>query len=128
MPTGNAVDFKWYQYTCNDGTTRSVKVNKTWGDDADSALSAFDAADPVIEVSGSREHPRFVQVVDLLTGRTKRLVIGTLAAYNAIDSTFTQTFAEPGLAGAVTYSYAGKIDERRKRVGNIVSKPEPSTA
>lgn len=128
MPTGNAIDYKWYQYEANDARTFSVKVDKTWGDDADSGLAAFDTADPVLPVSGSRSHPRFVVLIDPLTGRTKKKVVGTLTAFNAIDGTFTQVFKEPGLAGDVTYSYKGKIDERIAGPGIIVSRPEPSTA
>jgi hypothetical protein len=128
MPTGNAIDYKWYRYTDNDGRTFAVKQDKTWGDDADSGLAAFNTDDPVLPVSGARNHPRFVVLVDVLTGRTKKKVVGTLAAFAAIDGTFTQVFKEPGLAGDVTYSYYGKVNEHFSRVGPITSKPEPSTA
>lgn len=127
MPTGNAIDFKWYRYVSNDGRNFAVKVDKTWGDDGDSGLAAFNTADPVLEVSGARSRPRKVVLVDLLTGRTIERVVGTVAAFNAITGSFTLDVNEPGLAGVVTYSYKAKRDERIAGPGNIVSKPEPST-
>jgi len=128
MPTGDAVSWKWYQYEDDDGGNWSVRVDKTWGDDADSGLAAFDTADPVLNVSGKRSHPRFVILIDLLTGRTKRKVVGTPAAMAAITGSFTQTFKEPGLAGNVTYSFKAKVKERIQTPGGIYNMPEPSTA
>ena len=127
MPTGNAVDYKWYQYTCDDGTFRSVKVDKTWGDDADSGFGAFDAADPVLYVS-TFEHPRFVMMQDPATGRKKKLYCGTNTATAFTTPGFTQTTNYRGLAGTVTLSAIYTRGEVLRRPKAIINMAEPSTA
>lgn len=126
MPTADAVDYKWYRYTLNDGTFRSVKVDKTWGDDADSGFAAFNKADPVLRCTGS-EHPRYVMMQDPATGRKKRLYCGTKTATAFTDPAFTQTTTYRGLAGAVTLEAIYVRDEIIRRPRAIISAAEPST-
>jgi hypothetical protein len=127
MPSGDAVDYKWFRYTQNDGTFRSVKVDKTWGDDADSGFAAFNVADPVLMVSGT-EHPRYVMMQDPATGRKKKLPCGTKDATAFTDPAFTQTTKYRGLAGAVTLAAIYTRDEIIRRPRAIISAAEPSTA
>ena len=75
MPSGDAVDFKYYKYTDDAAVTWSVIVDKLWGDNADSGFAAFDASDPVMVVSPSLR-PRRIFLQDPVTGRkTSRSMI-----------------------------------------------------
>lgn len=127
MATGNAVDFKYYQYTADDGTTWSVKVDKTWGDNAAAGFGAMDPADPVFPRTG-RYRPRQVRLQDMVSTRTTQRVVGS----NAVDlwtvKGETVTSVVRGAAGTVTLTKIGKIDERIPTGLAITSKAEPVTA
>jgi hypothetical protein len=126
MATGNAVDFKWYRYTDDEGNHWSVKVDKSWGDDAGSGLAAFNAADPPFPRSG-RYRPRQVVLQDLVSARRTLRVLGTTAAAYGVRGA---TVLSPvrGASGTVTLTSQGILGERFPRTGAIISKPEPITA
>jgi len=126
MPTGEAVDFKWYRYTCDDGTFRAVKCDKTWGDDADSGLGAFNAADSA-QSPGSGFQPRSVTLQDPVSSRVTRRIAGTLTAAAWTTPGFTQTVGVRGAAGALTLTKIANNGEKMRRPRAIVSKPEPIT-
>jgi hypothetical protein len=126
MATGNAVDFKWYQYTADDASTWSYKTDKTWGDNAASGMGAFSAADPVWP-KGARYRARQVVLQDLVSGRRTLRVLGTAAATAGVSGA-TVTAPVRGAAGTVTLTSLGIQGEKRPRASTIISKPEPITS
>lgn len=124
MATGEAVDFKWYRYTADDGSFWGVKVDKTWGDDADSGLAARNAADPVWP--GGRYRLRKAIMQDAVSSRSTSRVLGTAGAAGGVAG-FTQTTKVRGSAGDLTLTTIGIQPERRPRSRAIISKPEPIT-
>lgn len=126
MPVGNAVDFKWYRYTCDDGTFRAVKVDKTWGDDADSGLAAFNAADAAVTPNPSFR-PRAVRMQDPVSTRISSLIVGSATAAAWTTAGFQQTRAVRGAGGTVTMTKIGNVGEKIRRPQAINSKPEPDT-
>lgn len=126
MPTGEALDFKWYRYTADDGTFWAVKCDKTWGDDADSGLSAYNAADPAVPRGGGFR-PRTITLQDAVSSRMTQRVVGTDSATAWTTSGFTQTVPVRGAGGALTLTKIANNGERIRRPRTIVSKPEPIT-
>lgn len=126
MPTGEAVDFAWYRYTCDDGTFRAMKVDKTWGADADSGFTAFNAADAAVTRGGSFR-PRQIVLQDAVSTRTTTRVVGAADAAAWTTPGFTQTVGVRGAGGALTMTKIANVGERIRRPRAIVSKPEPIT-
>lgn len=122
-----AVDFKWYRYVADDGSNIALKTDKTWGDDADSGFTAFNAADPAI-TPGPSFRPRAIQMQDLVSGRVTKWPVGSATATAWTTSGYTQTRPVRGGAGTVTFTKIGNIGERIRRPRTIVSKPEPISA
>jgi len=125
MPTGEAVDFKWYRYTADDGSFWAVKVDKTWGDDGDSGLAARDPADPVWPRSANYRL-RKVIFQDAVSSRTTSRVLGTVGAAAGVAG-FTQVTKVRGSAGDLTLTSLGPQAEKRPKQHAIISKPEPIT-
>ena len=123
----DAIDFKWYRYECDDGSFIALKVNKTWGDDADSGFAAFDASDPAIS-PGPSFRPRSITMQDLVSGRVTKWPVGAADATAWTTSGFTQTAAIRGGAGTVTFTKIANNGERIRRPRTIISKPEPISA
>lgn len=122
-----AVDFKWYRYTADDGTFWAIKVDKTWGDDADSGLGAFNAADPAVTPHpGFR--PRTVTLMDLVSSRVTQRIVGTTTALAWTTSGYAQAVPVRGGAGTVTLTKIRNNGEQIRRPRTIVSKPEPISA
>jgi hypothetical protein len=122
-----AVDFKWYRYEADDGTFYALKVDKTWGDDADSGFAAFNAADAAV-TPGPGFRPRSVTLQDLVSGRTTRRYVGAPDATAWTTSGFTQAVPVRGGAGTVTLTKIGNNGERIRRPRTIINKPEPISA
>lgn len=127
MPSGDAVDFKYYQYTDDSGGTWSVKVDKTWGDNVDADFAAHSTGDVVMPRS-SRFRPRTIVLQDLTSGRKTTRVVGSLTADAWTDNPYTTTGKFRGLAGAVTLTKIDQRGEHLPRSRTINSMPEPSTA
>ena len=123
----DAVDFKWYRYTCDDGTFRAVKVNKTWGDDADSGFSAYNAADAAVS-PGPSFRPRAVVMQDSVSGRKTVWRCGSPAATAFTTAGFTQTTVVRGGVGTITLTKIGNLGEYIRRPRTIISLPEPISA
>lgn len=122
---GDAVDYKYYQYTDDTGGTWSVKQDKTWGDDADAGFSAADTSDPTMVASPSLR-PRSITLQDLVSGRKTTRVVGDVTATAWTTAGYTTTINFRGLAAAVV---ATKIDQRGehiRRSRTINSMPEPT--
>jgi hypothetical protein len=122
-----AVDFKWYRYTADDGSFFALKVDKTWGDDADSGFAAFNAADPAITPNPSFR-PRTITMQDLVSGRVTRLPVGTTTATAWTTSGYTTDRPVRGGAGTVEYTKIANNGERIRRPRTIINKPEPISA
>lgn len=127
MPSGDAVDFIYKRYTADDATTWSVKVDKTWGADADAGFANFNAADPMLTKTATNS-PRTITLQDPVTGRQTTRVVGSLTAdaWTEADWSGTQKFR--GLAGAVTVNKIAQRGEHFRRARAIISHAEPSTA
>lgn len=122
---GDAVDFKYYQYTDDVGDTWSVKQDKTWGDDADSGFAAAAATDPVM-VKSPALRPRQILLQDPGSARITSRVVGSVSAAAWTTPGYTTTINFRGLAAGVV---AEKIDQRGehiRRKRTISNKPEPS--
>lgn len=127
MPTGNAVDFKYYRYTADDGTFWAVKVDKLWGDNADAGFAAFNAADPVMtRTPGLR--PRDITLQDPVTGRQTTRIVGDLTADAWTEAGYASTQLFRGLAGTVAVVKVSQRGEKIRRPRAIISHAEPSTA
>lgn len=127
MAAGNAVDFKWYRYTSDSGVTYGVKVDKTWGDDADSGFAAFNSADPA-PTPGPSFQPRSITMQDQVSGRVTRRLVGSTTAAAWTTDGFTQTVPVRGAAGTVTLTKIANNGEKIRRPRTIISKPEPDAA
>lgn len=126
MAVGEAVDYKWYRYTADDGTFFAVKVDKTWGDDGDSGLGAYNVADPAI-TRGRGFQPRGIVLQDTVTGRTTFRVVGTATATAWTTSGFTQTVPVRGAGGTLTMTKIQNVGEKIRRPRTIINKAEPTT-
>lgn len=122
-----AVDFKWYRYEADDGTFFAVKVDKTWGDDADAGFAAYNAADPAIS-PGRGFKPRTITLQDPVSTRTTTRVVGAPDAAAWTTSGFTQAVPVRGGAGTVTLTKIANNGEKIRRARAILSKPEPISA
>lgn len=126
MPTGEAVDFQWYRYTDDNGNFWAVKVDKTWGDDADSGLDPFNAADPAI-TRGRGFQPRGIILQDLVSTRTTFRVVGATDATAWTTPGFTQTVPVRGASGTLTLTKIQNVGEKIRRPRAIANKAEPIT-
>lgn len=121
---GDAVDFQYYQYTADDGSTWSVKVDKTWGDDADAGFGPPSSTDPVM-VRSPALRPRQITLQDLTSTRITTRVVGDPTATAWTTAGYTTTINFRGLAAGVV---ATKIDQRGEHIRRrraIDNKPEP---
>lgn len=125
MPAGNALDFIYRRYTDDTGAFWSVKVDQDWGNNAQSGLAAFNAADPVWPRS-ARYKTRKVLLQDLVSARKTTRVLGTSGAAAGVPGAVVVTVAR-GAAGSYTLTSLGVIGERRPHAGTIIHKPEPIT-
>jgi hypothetical protein len=127
MPgAGNAIDFEWFRYTEDNGTTFwSVKTDKDWGGNAQSGLAPFNAADPVWPRSTRYRLRKCVLQDPVSTRRTER-VLGTAAAPAGVPGTIVVTVAR-GNNGAYTLSSLGCVPQKKPKAAAIFSKPEPIT-
>ena len=126
MPTGNANDYVWAQYTANDGSTWSVRVLDEWAADGSSGLGAFSAADPVWP-TGPRMQPRKVRLYDAVSGRRTSRIAGTADATVLTRGATVSTVAR-GASGAYTLTSGGVIAEKRPGAAPIIHKANPVTA
>lgn len=122
-----AVDFAYYDYTTDEGETFALKVDKTWGADADSGFTAFTPGTPAVTANASFR-PRKVYLQDAVSGRVTQRVVGSPTAAAWTNASFTQAVPVRGGAGTVTLTKIGKLGERIRRPRAIVSKPEPISA
>lgn len=123
----DAIDFKWYRYTADDGSFIALKVNKTWGDDADSGFEAYNAADPAI-TPGPAFRPRSIVMQDAVSGRVTKWPVGASDATAWTTSGFTQTTVVRGGVGTLTLTKIQNVGEKIRRPRTIISKPEPVSA
>ena len=122
----NAVDFRWYRYTRDDGGFFAVKVDRTWGDDADAGFGAFNTADAA-PTPGPSFQPRTVTLQDTVTGRITRRVVGATTATAWTTAGFTQTVPVRGQDGTVTMTKIQNNGEHIRRPRAITNKSEPVT-
>jgi len=108
-----AVDRNWnyYTYVSDDGTTYNIRADVEWASIAAHGLAASTPGAPRL-IASKQQQPRKVRYADATTGRTKLGPIGTAAAYAAIASEDTATFAVRGLAGGVVFAVVKKTPER----------------
>lgn len=124
MPA-DATDFKWYQYTADDASTWSMKVDKTWGDDAASGFGAASDADPVMP-NNPAIRARYIELQDKTgSGRITRRYVGGPAASAWTTSGFTTTIKYKGLATGVVVTKVNQRGEHFRRSRLIDNKPEP---
>jgi hypothetical protein len=122
-----AVDFKWYRYTADDGSFYAVKVDKTWGDNADSGFAAFNAVDPAPS-PGHGFTPRSATYQDAVSSRMTKRYIGSPTADAWTTSGHTVVSPVRGGAGTVTLTKIQNNGEKIRRPRTIISKPEPISA
>lgn len=122
---GDAVDFKYYQYTDSFGNTWSIKTDKTWGDDAAAGFGAYSTADPVMVKSPSLR-PRTIVLQDPTSARITSRVVATTTASAWSNPAFTTTIKFRGLAAGVVVNKIDQRDEHIRKPRTIYNKPEPS--
>lgn len=123
----DAIDFKWFRYECDDGTFRALKVNKSWGDDADSGFAAYNTADAAV-TPGPSFQPRAIMMQDGVSGRVTKWTVGQPDATAWTTPGFTQTTVVRGGTGTITLVKIANVGERIRRPRTIISKPEPISA
>lgn len=106
----NQKNRQWYRYTDNKARNWSMLVDKEWGDNAASGLSAFNANDPPFGPTTRLHRPRRVMYRDPETFRTVVNVVGTAAALASLPG--TRNIAVPGSDAPVVYNLAGEIPEK----------------
>lgn len=119
--------YKWYRYTDDSGGHFAVKEETTWGDNADSGLAAFNAADPVWR-KGGRWSPRSITLQDATTGRTITRTVGTVTATAWTTAGYTLDVNVIGLEDAVTYTKLKNKGESKRPVGAVYNAPQPEEA
>jgi hypothetical protein len=132
MPDSTNPNRGWFRYTDNAGGHWSMKVQKSWGESADSGFAAFNVADPVFPMHDSRNRPRAIlcQNQNGILGagptfRTTKVRVGSSAA-TAWTTDYTFVSSAKGIAGPVDYKRIGQQEEHILRAHSIVSLPEPS--
>lgn len=125
MPTGDATDFAYFDYTDDTGAHWQVKTDKDWGALAASGLAARDATKPVFPHS-PRWRTRKAILQDAVSGRTTSRPTGTVAATANTPGTAIDIKVR-GASGVVTYSSIGMQPEKRPKAHAITSHPEPVT-
>lgn len=125
MATGNAVDFKWYTYVDNNGQNWSMKVDKTWGDNAESGFTAHNAGFPAWPEGGFYRCRKAV-FQDPVSGRTTTRRCGS-ATSPALTPGGSYDIPVRGAGGLLAVTSLEPITERRPRSGAIISKAEPIT-
>lgn len=104
-------NFDYFTYVSGDGTSYNLRVDSEWAGIAAHGLAARANGQPRL-IPSARQRPRSVTYVDLTTGRTRTGPIGTAAAWAAINEGDTHAFTIPGTATTVTYTVAGKREEK----------------
>lgn len=122
---GDAVDYKYYQYTDDFGNTWSVKQDKTWGDNADAGFGAYNAADAVMVKSPSLR-PREILLQDPTSARITSRVVATTTATAWSSGNYTTTVKFRGLATGVVCTKFQNRGEHIRKPRAINSKPEPA--
>lgn len=123
MPA-DAIDFKYYQYVDAFGNTWSVKVDKTWGDNADAGFGAASTADPVMVKSPSLR-PRMIFLQDPTSARVTSRVVATTTATAWSNPSYTTTVKFRGLATGVVCNKYDQRDEHIRKPRTIYNKAEP---
>jgi len=123
--TADAVDFKYYQYTDDEGGTWSVKQDTTWGDNAAAGFSAASATDAVM-VKAPSLRPRMIYFQDPTSARITTRVAGSPTATAWTTPGYTTTVKFRGLASGVVCTKIDKRGEHIRRKRTIYPKPEPS--
>lgn len=122
---GDAVDYKYYQYTDAFGNTWSIKTDKSWGDNADAGFGAYSTGDPVMVKSPSLR-PRYIVLQDPASARITTRVVATTTATAWSSSNYTTTINYRGLAAGVVVNKIDQRDEHIRKPRAIYNKPEPS--
>lgn len=125
MAVGNAIDFGYFRYTDNSGGHWAVKVDLDWGSNAQSGLTAFNAAD-LAWPRAARYKTRKVLLQDLVSGRKTTRVLGVAGAPAGVRGAIVATVAR-GASGTYSLTSLGVIDEKTPKTGTIAHKPEPIT-
>lgn len=124
MPA-DAVDFSYYQYRTDTNEPRSMRIDKTWGDDADAGFGAAVASDAVL-VDSPSSRPRKIILQDLTSGRITTRVVATTTATAWTTPGYTATVKFRGLATGVTCTKINQVGEHIRRLRTITSKAEPA--
>lgn len=101
----------YFTYVSGDGTSYNIRCAAEWAAIAAHGLAARANGQPRYITTGRRK-PRKVTYVDLTTGRTKSGPVGTAAAFAALAEGATADFHVEGETVAVTYTVAGKTEEK----------------
>lgn len=121
------VNFKWYNYTANDGKIYSAKVSTLVGDDASFGFAAFDGTGVGVITMRGRPHMRRAVWIDPNTGRMTATPVGSPTATKWTDAAPTFTGYGKDTTTDILYSLKARYEEARPRqAGTIVSKPEPA--
>jgi hypothetical protein len=110
MP-GQQLNYNYYTYVSDDGTTYNIRASVDWAAVAAHGLAARTSGAPRFIASKSQK-PRTFTYRDATTGRSKTGPVGTVAAYGAADLGDAENFYVTGLATTVSHALAKKTGEK----------------
>ncbi|HEX8838149.1 MAG TPA: hypothetical protein VF748_14505 [Candidatus Acidoferrum sp.] len=120
----NEPNRQWYRYVTDGGVNMGIVADQDWGNNAASGLTAFNASDPAFGPQSRNHRLRHAVYVDPATFRTKRVPVGTTAAFAALPATLSVPL--PGSATPETYNLSLRYGEKMripKPSRNLVDRP-----
>jgi hypothetical protein len=114
MPA-DQLNFGYFAYESDDGTTYALRANAAWGANALSGGAALAGGEPGYGRSSLNRHPRRATFQDPTTYRTFSGPVFTAAAFSALGSGDTVDVHVPGLTATVTYNFVSKSAEKVAR-------------
>lgn len=102
---GNALDFGYYKYTCDDASEVNLRIQAAIGGHADCGFAAYDATKRVMPVNKKKIfRARYALLLDPLTGNRRRIPIGSLTCDIWTRVTTTVSLLVKGSATPVVYN------------------------
>jgi hypothetical protein len=118
----NEPNKQWFRYVSDAGVNFGIMADQDWGISAGSGLTAFNAADPAFGPQSRNHRVRHAVYRDPATFRSKKVPVGTTAAFAALPTTLSVQL--PGSVTAETYNLAQRIPEKMRIPGPSRNLPD----
>lgn len=114
---GVGIDFKYYKYTADDGTTMfNVRLSKQFGEVADLGFAAYDTTKTLLPRGWKM---RYVLLLDPLTGNRRKVPCGTVGCDVYTGAQATVDLPVIGATAVVTFTTTLAVGERKSKAHPI---------